>query len=118
MDGTRNQEEAQAKLAALVAKMGYPDKWKSYATVKIHADDLVGNENNLSVWSWNDNVSKLGKPIDRTEWGMTPQTNNAYYSAQLNDIVFPWPILQPPKFDPAADPAANYGAIGATIGHG
>ena len=111
------KKEAQAKLAALVAKIGYPDKWKSYATVKIHADDLVGNENNLSVWSWNDNVSKLGKPIDRTEWGMTPQTNNAYYSAQLNDIVFPAAILQPPKFDPAADPAANYGAIGATIGH-
>ena len=111
------KKEAQAKLAALVAKIGYPDKWKSYATVKIHADDLVGNENNLAVWSWNDNVSKLGKPIDRAEWGMTPQTNNAYYSAQLNDIVFPAAILQPPKFDPAADPAANYGAIGATIGH-
>jgi putative endopeptidase len=111
------KKEAQAKLAALVAKVGYPDKWKSYATVTIHADDLVGNENNLSVWSWNDNASKLGKPIDRAEWGMTPQTNNAYYSAQLNDIVFPAAILQPPKFDPAADPAANYGAIGATIGH-
>jgi putative endopeptidase len=111
------KKEAQAKLAALVAKIGYPDKWKSYATVTIHADDLVGNENNLAVWGWNDNVSKLGKPIDRTEWGMTPQTNNAYYSAQLNDIVFPAAILQPPKFDPAADPAANYGAIGATIGH-
>jgi putative endopeptidase len=111
------KKEAQAKLAALVAKIGYPDKWKSYTTVAIHADDLVGNENNVSVWSWNDNVSKLGKPIDRAEWGMTPQTNNAYYSAQLNDIVFPAAILQPPKFDPAADPAANYGAIGATIGH-
>ena len=111
------KKEARAKLAALVAKIGYPDKWKSYATVKIHADDLVGNENNLAVWSWNDNVSKLGKPIDRAEWGMTPQTNNAYYSAQLNDIVFPAAILQPPNFDPAADPAANYGAIGATIGH-
>ncbi|MGB6207690.1 M13 family metallopeptidase [Mycobacterium sp.] len=111
------KKEAQAKLAALVAKIGYPDKWKSYATVKIHADDLVGNEDNLSVWGWNDSVSKLGKPIDRAEWDMTPQTDNAYYSPRLNDIVFPAAILQPPKFDPAADPAANYGAIGATIGH-
>ena len=111
------KKEAQAKLAALVAKIGYPDKWKSYATVKIDAGDLVGNENNLAVWSWNDDASKLGKPIDRAEWSMTPQTNNAYYSAQLNDIVFPAAILQPPNFDPAADPAANYGAIGATIGH-
>jgi putative endopeptidase len=111
------KKEAQAKLAALVAKIGYPDKWKSYATVKIAAGDLVGNENNLAVWSWNDEVSKLGKPIDRAEWSMTPQTNNAYYSARLNDIVFPAAILQPPNFDPAADPAANYGAIGATIGH-
>ncbi len=111
------KKEAQAKLAALVAKIGYPDKWKSYATVKIDRSDLVGNQNNLAVWSWNDDVSKLGKPIDRAEWGMTPQTNNAYYSPRLNDIVFPAAILQPPNFDPAADPAANYGAIGATIGH-
>jgi putative endopeptidase len=111
------KKEAQAKLAALVAKIGYPDKWKSFATVKIDAGDLVGNENNLAVWSWNDDISKLGKPIDRSEWSMTPQTNNAYYSARLNDIVFPAAILQPPNFDPAADPAANYGAIGATIGH-
>jgi len=111
------KKEAQAKLAALVAKIGYPDKWKSYATVRIDAGDLVGNENNLARWSWNDDVSKLGKPIDRAEWSMTPQTNNAYYSPRLNDIVFPAAILQPPYFDPAADPAANYGAIGATIGH-
>ena len=111
------KKEAQAKLAALVAMIGYPDKWKSYATVKIDAGNLVGNENNLTLWSWNDDAGKLGKPVDRAEWSMTPQTNNAYYSAQLNDIVFPAAILQPPNFDPAADPAANYGAIGATIGH-
>jgi putative endopeptidase len=111
------KKEAQAKLAALVAKIGYPDTWKSYATVKIQAGDLVGNDNNLAMWSWNDDVGKLGKPIDRAEWSMTPQTNNAYYSPRLNDIVFPAGILQPPDFDPAADPAANYGAIGATIGH-
>ena len=111
------KKEAQAKLAALVAKIGYPDKWKSYATVKIHPDDFVGNANSLAAWSWNDEVSKLGKPIDRAEWDMTPQTDNAYYSARLNDIVFPAAILQPPNFDPAADAASNYGGIGATIGH-
>lgn len=111
------KREAQAKLAALVAKIGYPDQWKSYATVKIAADNLVGNGDALSVWSWNDDRSKLGKPIDRGEWSMTPQTNNAYYSPRLNDIVFPAAILQPPNYDPAADPAVNYGAIGATIGH-
>jgi putative endopeptidase len=111
------RKEAQAKLAALNAKIGYPDKWKSYATVGIRADDLVGNENNLAVWGWDDSVNKLGKPIDRAEWMMSPQTINAYYSAQLNDIVFPAAILQPPNFDPDADAAANYGAIGATIGH-
>ncbi|MDT5010883.1 MAG: putative endopeptidase [Mycobacterium sp.] len=111
------KKEAMAKLAALVAKIGYPDKWKDYSSVSIHTDDLVANENNLAVWGWNDQVSKLGKPIDRSEWGMSPQTNNAYYSPRLNDIVFPAAILQPPNYDPAADAAANYGAIGATIGH-
>ncbi|ORA12204.1 hypothetical protein BST16_17570 [Mycobacterium asiaticum DSM 44297] len=111
------KREAQAKLAALVAKIGYPDRWKSYATVKIAAAELVANGDALAMWSWNDDRSKLGKPIDRGEWSMTPQTNNAYYSPRLNDIVFPAAILQPPNFDPAADAAANYGAIGATIGH-
>lgn len=111
------KKEAQAKLAALIAKIGYPDKWKSYETVKIDASDLIGDMNNLAFRSWNYDVGKLGKPIDRSEWSMTPQTNNAYYSPRLNDIVFPAAILQPPNFDPAADPAANYGAIGATIGH-
>ncbi|OBK30742.1 hypothetical protein A5634_15435 [Mycobacterium asiaticum] len=111
------KKEAQAKLAAMVAKIGYPDRWKSYATVKIDAGELVGNQDNLAIWSWNDDAGKLGKPIDRAEWSMTPQTNNAYYSPRLNDIVFPAAILQPPNFDPAADAAANYGAIGATIGH-
>lgn len=114
---SETKKEAQAKLAAMVAKIGYPDTWKSYATVKIAADDLVANENALAKWGWNDDVGKLGKPIDRGEWGMTPQTNNAYYSSRLNDIVFPAAILQPPNYDPFADAAVNYGAIGATIGH-
>lgn len=111
------KKEAQVKLAALVAKIGYPDKWRSYDSVTIRPDDLIANVESLEAWSWDESLNKLGKPIDRTEWGMTPQTNNAYYSAQLNDIAFPAAILQPPYFDPAADAAANYGAIGATIGH-
>jgi putative endopeptidase len=111
------KKQAQVKLAAMVAKIGYPDKWRNYESVKIRTDDLIGNVEGLEAWSWNESLSRLGKPIDRTEWAMTPQTNNAYYSARLNEIVFPAAILQPPNFDPAADPAANYGAIGATIGH-
>ena len=111
------KKQAQDKLAALMPKIGYPEKWESYKSVVIKPDDLVGNNNNLTVWSWDDDVSKLGKPIDRAEWSMTPQTNNAYYSSRLNDIVFPAARLQPPYFDPAADPAANYGAIGVTIAH-
>ena len=111
------KKQAQAKLAAMVAKIGYTDKWKNYESVTIKPDDLIGNVRGLEAWSWNESLSHLGKPIDRTEWSMTPQTNNAYYSARLNEIVFPAAILQAPYFDPAADAAANYGAIGATIGH-
>ena len=110
-------KEAQAKLAALVTKIGYPDTWDSYESLAIKPDDLVGNVRRLGVWSWDDQLSKLTKPVDRTQWAMTPQTNNAYYSARLNDIAFPAGILQSPYFDPAADPAVNYGAIGSTIGH-
>jgi putative endopeptidase len=115
--GPETKKEALTKLSTMVSKIGYPDTWKSYSSVAIHPDDLIGNERNLQLWSWHDDLDKLSKPVDRTEWGMTPQTNNAYYSARFNEIVFPAGILQPPYFDPAADPAANYGAIGATIGH-
>ena len=111
------KEQAQEKLRAMVAKIGYPDKWESYADVDIVPDDLFANTRSFERWASNDSLSRLGKPIDRLEWGMTPQTNNAYYAARLNEFVFPAAILQPPYFDPAADPAANYGAIGATIGH-
>jgi putative endopeptidase len=108
---------AQAKLAALVPKIGYPDKWRNFDSVTVSDTDLLANVKNAEAWWDNDALSKLGKPIDRVEWGMSPQTNNAYYSSTLNDIVFTAAILQPPHFDAAADPAANYGAIGATIGH-
>jgi putative endopeptidase len=111
------REQAQAKLTAMVAKIGYPDKWESYDDVDIVPDDLFANTRSLQKWASEDSLDKLGKPVDRAEWGTTPQTNNAFYAAQFNDITFPAGILQPPYFDAAADPAANYGAIGATIGH-
>jgi predicted metalloendopeptidase len=109
--------EAKAKLAGFNAKLGYPDKWKDYSNLTIARDDLVGNVRRAKEWDWNYNVDKLGKPIDKAEWFMVPQENNAYYYPQLNEIVFPAGILQAPYFDPAADAAVNYGSIGATIGH-
>lgn len=109
--------EAHAKLAAFTPKIGYTDKWKDYSAMEIKRDDLVGNVRAGNVWGWNDNISKLGGPIDKTEWFMNPQTVNAYYSPTRNEIVFPAAILQAPFFDPNADPAVNYGGIGAVIGH-
>ncbi|WP_229425327.1 MULTISPECIES: M13 family metallopeptidase [unclassified Massilia] len=109
--------EAQAKLAKFVPKIGYPNKWRDYAKLSIRKDDLVGNVKRASEFAYNRNISKLGQPIDREEWGMTPQTVNAYYSSSMNEIVFPAAILQPPFFDMRADDAVNYGAIGAVIGH-
>jgi putative endopeptidase len=111
------REQAQAKLTAMVAKIGYPDKWESYDDVDIVPDDLFANARSLEQWASAESLKKLSKPVDRTEWGTTPQTNNAFYVPRFNDITFPAGILQPPYFDAAADPAANYGAIGATIGH-
>jgi predicted metalloendopeptidase len=111
------KEEARAKLAAFTPKIGYPDKWETYEGLELAEDDLAGNIRRANVWSWNDQLAKLGGPIDRGEWFMTPQTVNAYYNPEMNEIVFPAAILQPPFFDPNADPAVNYGAIGAVIGH-
>lgn len=109
--------QAEEKLSKFTAKIGYPDKWKDYSALQISRDDLVGNVMAANTWQWDDMISKLGKPIDKTEWFMTPQTVNAYYSPNRNEIVFPAAILQPPFFDPNADPAVNYGGIGAVIGH-
>ncbi|QGZ40545.1 putative metalloendopeptidase [Pseudoduganella flava] len=111
------KKEAQAKLAKFTPKIGYPDKWRDYSKLKVARGDLIGSLRNASVFDYDRNIAKLGQPIDRTEWGMTPQTVNAYYRSTTNEIVFPAAILQPPFFDAKADDAVNYGAIGAVIGH-
>ncbi|MRW85111.1 M13 family peptidase [Pseudoduganella sp. FT26W] len=109
--------QAQAKLAKFTTKIGYPNKWRDYSKLTVAKDDLVGNVLRSHAFDYQKEVDKLGKPIDRDEWGMTPQTVNAYYNPELNEIVFPAVILQPPFFDADADDAVNYGAIGAVIGH-
>ena len=111
------KKEARAKLAKFTPKIGYPNKWKDYSALTVVRDDLVGNVMRSKVVEVNRELNKLGKPIDREEWGMTPQTVNAYYNPEMNEIVFPAAILQPPFFDANADDAINYGAIGAVIGH-
>ena len=111
------KEQAQYKLRKFNPKIGYPDRWETYAGLQVAKDDLVGTVQSARAWEWEDSIGQLGQPIDRDEWGMTPQTVNAYYNAALNEIVFPAAILDAPFFDPNADPAVNYGGIGAVIGH-
>ncbi|MYM89177.1 M13 family peptidase [Rugamonas sp. FT82W] len=111
------KQQAQAKLAKFTPKIGYPNKWRDYSSLAIVKGDLVGNAMRASVFGHQRMINKLGKPVDREEWGMTPQTINAYYNSTMNEIVFPAAILQPPFFDARADDAVNYGAIGAVIGH-
>ncbi|MDX6015692.1 M13-type metalloendopeptidase [Shewanella indica] len=111
------KKAAQEKLSKFTYKIGYPDKWKDYSNLEIKADDLVGNYQRYARFEYQDMLAKLGKPIDRTEWHMTPQTVNAYYNSVMNEIVFPAAILQPPFFNMEADDAVNYGGIGAVIGH-
>lgn len=108
---------AKEKLSKFTVKIGYPDHWRDYSKLQIKADDLVGNVMRAQQFEYQRNIDKLGKPIDRKEWGMTPQTVNAYYNPELNEIVFPAAILQPPFFNVLADDAVNYGGIGAVIGH-
>jgi predicted metalloendopeptidase len=109
--------EAQAKLAKFRPKIGYPSKWRDYSTLAIVKSDLLGNVLRAEHYKHQRMIAKLGKPIDREEWNMTPQTINAYYNSTMNEIVFPAAILQPPFFDARADDAVNYGAIGSVIGH-
>ncbi|MGP3533765.1 M13 family metallopeptidase [Microbacterium sp. RD1] len=111
------RERALAKLDAFTPKIGYPVKWKDYSTLEIDASDLVGNVRRAHVWEHDRQLAKVGQPIDRDEWYMTPQTVNAYYNPLMNEIVFPAAILQYPFFDADRDAAANYGGIGAVIGH-
>jgi putative endopeptidase len=110
------KREALAKLDSYQIKVGYPDRARDYSGLQIRADDLVGNVRRAAQWDWRFYVDRLNGPVDRSDWIMTPQTNDAY-EGSLRDIVFPAGILQPPIFDPDADPAINYGAIGAVIGH-
>ncbi len=115
--GPETKARAAEKLAKFTPKIGYPDTWRDYSALTIAADDLVGNVRAAAVFEHERDLAKLGSPVDRGEWFMTPQTVNAYFNPGLNEIVFPAAILQPPFFDVAADDAANYGGIGAVIGH-
>jgi putative endopeptidase len=109
--------KALAKLEAFTPKIGYPVKWRDYSTLVVEPDDLVGNVRRAHAFEQDRELGKIGKPLDRDEWFMTPQTVNAYYNPGMNEIVFPAAILQPPFFDPEAEDAVNYGGIGAVIGH-
>ncbi|MCR6495727.1 M13 family peptidase [Thermomonas sp. S9] len=109
--------KAMEKWASFTPKIGYPDKWRSWDGLATKRDDYAGNVLAAAKFNHDYEMAKIGKPVDRTEWGMTPQTVNAYYNPLMNEIVFPAAILQPPFFDPKADPALNYGGIGAVIGH-
>jgi len=111
------KKQALIKLAAIRNKIGYPDKWRDYSSIKIARDDFLGDYTRASQFEAHRQADKIGKPLDRTEWGMTPPTVNAYYQPQFNEIVFPAGILQPPFFDRDADDAINFGGIGAVIGH-
>ena len=115
--GPETKLSAHAKLARFTVKIAYPDKWRDYTKLEIRSGDLVGNVMRANEFETNRDLAKLGRPIDRTEWGMTPQTINAYNNPVANEIVFPAAILQPPFFNVEADDAVNYGGIGAVIGH-
>jgi putative endopeptidase len=108
---------AEEKLHAVANKVGYPDKWRDYSTLVVTRGDALGNALQAAAFEERRDIAKIGKPVDRGEWGMSPPTVNAYYNPQMNDINFPAGILQPPFFDPSQDDAVNYGAVGAIIGH-
>ena len=108
---------AREKLATFRPKIGYPDRWKDYSGFEVRAGDAFGNQQRFSLWEWQNDLNRLGRASDREEWFMNPHSVNAYYNPPFNEIVFPAGYLQPPLFDPNADPAVNYGAIGGVIGH-
>jgi len=115
--GDATKVEAQEKLRKFYPKIGYPKDWTDYSALQVDRDDLIGTIKSANAWQWKEMINKLDEPIDKEEWGMNPQTVNAYYHPFRNEIVFPAAILQAPFFDPNADPAVNYGGIGAVIGH-
>ena len=115
--GPETKKQALEKLHAVVNKIGYPDKWRDYSSVEIRKGDFLGNVQRAEVFESKRQLAKIGKPLDRGEWGMTPPTVNAYYNPQMNDINFPAGVLQPPLYDPKLDDAPNYGNTGGTIGH-
>jgi putative endopeptidase len=115
--GPATKKEAHAKLSTFMLKIGYPDNWRDYSSLTVARGDLVGDVIHANEFEYERNAKKLGAPVDRTEWLLTPQTVNAYYNPELNEIVFPAAILQPPYFDVKMDDALNYGSIGAVIGH-
>jgi putative endopeptidase len=108
---------ALEKIHQFTPKIGYPSHWRDYSALTVSRSDLIGNIQRSSEFEWNRDLARINQPVDKTEWGMTPSTINAYYNPSFNEIVFPAAILQPPFFDPDADDAVNYGAIGAVIGH-
>jgi putative endopeptidase len=115
--GPQTKVKALEKLHGIVNKIGYPDKWRDYSALEIKRDDLLGNVQRGDAFEFHRQLAKIGKPVDHSEWGMTPPTVNAYYDAQMNDINFPAGVLQPPLFDAKLDDAPNYGNTGGTIGH-
>ncbi len=115
--GPETKQKALAKLAKFNYKIGYPDKWRDYSALTVGRESYYDNIRRARNFEFHRQLNKIGQPVDRTEWGMTPQTINAYYNPLMNEIVFPAAILQPPMFDPDADDASNYGAMGAVIGH-
>jgi putative endopeptidase len=115
--GPATRQQALAKLSGFTRKIGYPDKWRDYSSYRVDRISYASNQMRGAEFALKRELNKIGKPVDRTEWGMTPPTVNAYYNSKMNEIVFPAGILQPPFFDPDADDASNYGGMGAVIGH-
>jgi putative endopeptidase len=114
---TSTRTRALEKIHHFTPKIGYPSHWRDYSDYLVKRDDLIGDIQRSAVFEWNRELKRLDNPVDKSEWGMTPSTINAYYNPSFNEVVFPAAILQPPFFDPNADDAVNYGGIGAVIGH-